>query len=82
VWVWFVFSWWCVLNTTLDDKVCQWLTTKGWLSPGSLFSSKYKTEVLYTVELNTHNSSPHRHVPYSCHDMAEKLLAIYTTITW
>jgi len=26
------------------------------------------------VELNTHNSSPHRHVPYSRHDMAEKWL--------
>ena len=32
-------SWWGVLNTTLCDKVCQWLATGHWFSAGTLVSS-------------------------------------------
>ena len=28
-------SWWGVLDTTLCDKVCQWLATGRWFSPGT-----------------------------------------------
>ena len=45
--------------TTLCDKVCQWLATGQWFSPGSLVSSTNKTdllditEILLKVALNT-----------------------------
>ena len=37
-------SWRGVLNTTLCDKVCQWLATGLWFSPGTPVSSTNKTE--------------------------------------
>ena len=48
-----------VLDTTLCDKVCQWLVTDRWFSPGPLVSSTNKTdrhnitEILLKVALNT-----------------------------
>jgi hypothetical protein len=39
--------------TTLCDKVCQWLATGLWFSPGSLVSSTNKTEILLKMVLNT-----------------------------
>jgi len=45
--------------TTLCDKVCQWLTTGRWFSPGTPVSSTNKTdrhdiaEILLKVALNT-----------------------------
>jgi len=48
-----------VLDTTLCDKVCQWLTTGRLFSPGTPVSSTNKTdshditEILLKVELNT-----------------------------
>ena len=48
-----------VLDTTLNDKVCHWLTTGLWFSPGTLVSSTNKTdchnitEILLKVALNT-----------------------------
>ena len=35
-------SWRGVFNTTLCDKVCQWLAAGWWFSPGTLVSSKKK----------------------------------------
>jgi hypothetical protein len=35
--------WWGVLHTTLCDKVCQWLVTGRWFSPGTPVSSTNKT---------------------------------------
>ena len=52
-------SWRGVLDTTLCDKVCQWLATGRWFSLGPLVSSINKidrhniTEILLTVTLNT-----------------------------
>ena len=37
-------SWRGVLDTTIYDQVCQWLTTGRWYSPSSPVSSTYKTE--------------------------------------
>ena len=48
-----------VLDTTLCDKVCQWLATYRWFSPGIPVSSISKTgrydiiEILLKVTLNT-----------------------------
>ena len=48
-----------VLDTTLCDKVCQWLEAGQWFSPGTLVSSINKTrrqditEILFKVALNT-----------------------------
>jgi len=44
-----------VLDTTLCDKVCQWLTTGRCFSPGTPVSSTYKTyrQILLKVALNT-----------------------------
>ena len=50
---------WCVLNTTLCDKICQWLVTGLWFSPWTLIYSTNKTdshdttEILLKVALNT-----------------------------
>jgi hypothetical protein len=50
---------WGVLDTTLCDKVCLWLATGRWFSPGTLVSSTNKTdwhditEILLKVVLNT-----------------------------
>ena len=52
-----------VLDTTLCDKVCQWLAAGPWFSPGSLVSSINKTdrhnitEILLKVALNTINQT-------------------------
>ena len=48
-----------VLDTTLCDKVCQWLATGLWFSPGTPISSTNKsdhhhiTKILLKVALNT-----------------------------
>ena len=53
-----------VLDTTLCDKVCQWLETGLYFSPGSPLSSINKTdrhditEILLKVALNTINLNP------------------------
>ena len=52
-------TWRGVLDTTLCDKVCQWLKTGRWFSPGTPVSSANKTdhqhitEILLKVALNT-----------------------------
>jgi len=49
------------LNTTLCDKVCQWLAAGRWFSPGTPVSSTNKTdhhditEILLRVEVKHHN---------------------------
>ena len=54
-------SWWGVLDTTLCDKVCQWLTTDRWFSLCTPVSSTNKTEchdiaeILLKVALNNIN---------------------------
>ena len=51
-----------VLDTSLCDKVCQWLATGQWFSPGTQVSSTNKTdrhdinEILLKVVLNTIDS--------------------------
>jgi len=35
---------WGVLDTTLCDRICQWLSTGRWFSPGTMFSSTNKTD--------------------------------------
>jgi hypothetical protein len=52
-------SWWGVFNTTLCDKVSQWLAADLWFSPGIQVCSTNKTnrhhitEILLKVKLNT-----------------------------
>ena len=52
-----------VLDTTLFDKVCQWLVTGLWFSAGTPVSSTNKTdrhnitEILLKVALNTINQT-------------------------
>ena len=56
LWIWISIRARC---TTLCDKVCQWLATGRWFSPGPPVSSTYKTachditEILLKVALNT-----------------------------
>jgi len=50
--------WRCVLDTTLCDKVCQWLATGQWLSQGTPISSTVChdiTEILLNVVLKHNN---------------------------
>jgi hypothetical protein len=46
-------AWRGVLDTTLCDKVCQWLATGRWFSPCTPVSSTNKHEILLNVALNT-----------------------------
>jgi hypothetical protein len=46
-------SWRGVLDTTLCDKICQWLAAGQWFSPGTPVSYTNKTEILLKVLLNT-----------------------------
>jgi hypothetical protein len=53
-----------VLDTTLCDKVCQWLEASRWFYPGTPVSSTnktdrhYITEILLKVALNTITLTP------------------------
>jgi hypothetical protein len=63
-------SWRGVLDTTLCDKVCQWLVTGRWFSPCTPVSSTNKTdrhnitEIMLKVALNTINLKPYGHALY------------------
>ena len=48
LWVWISIRARC---TTLCDKVCQWLATGRWFSPGPLVSSTNKTDRHYITEI-------------------------------
>ena len=50
-----------VLDTTLCDKVCQWLPAGRWFSPVSSTNKTYHcniTEILLKVALNTNDHNP------------------------
>ena len=59
-------SWWGVLDTTLCYKVCQWLVTDRWFSPGTAVTSTNETgrhdvtEISLKVALNTINQTKPR----------------------
>jgi len=56
-------SWWGVLDSTLCEKVCQWLATGWWFSPVSSTNKTDRhdiTEILLKVDLNSINQS---HLP-------------------
>jgi hypothetical protein len=46
-------SWRRVLDTTLCDKVCQWLATGRWFSPVSASNKTDRHDILLKVILNT-----------------------------
>jgi hypothetical protein len=53
IWVWILFMAWST-HTILCDKVCQWLATCQWFSPGTPVSStdcQHITEILLKVAL-------------------------------
>jgi hypothetical protein len=47
----------CVLDTTLCDKVCQWLATDQWFSKGTPVFSTNKTD-RYIVEIGVKHNKP------------------------
>ena len=57
-------SWRGLLDTTLCDKVCQWLATGRWFSPGTSISTTNKTdlhditEILLKVAFKHHQPKP------------------------
>ena len=59
-------TWRGVLDTTVCDRVRQWLAAGWWFSPGTLVSSTNKshrhdtTEILLKVALNTRNHKPYK----------------------
>ena len=55
-------SWWGVLDTTLCDKVCQWLVTGQWFSPGTTVSSTNQTD-RHDITWNITESSVKHHKP-------------------
>ena len=91
-------SWWGVLDTTLCDKVCQWLATGRWFSPILQFSSTVKTvrhnitDILMTVALNTINQNqliinnylllPQHKSLLSCVRITEQSTPQHTLLGW
>jgi len=67
-------SWWGVLETTICDKVCQWLAICQWFSPGTPVSSTNKkechniAEILLKVALNTINQTKPKFSSLKLHD--------------
>ena len=67
--------------TTLCDKVCQWLATDRWFSPGPLVSSTNKsehhdiTEILLKAALNTCTiKQTNKHIPHDIGFLAPAFL--------
>ena len=64
LWVRTLLTWQDVLDTTLCDKVCQWLATGRWFSSGTPVSSTNKTdchdiaEILLKSSVQHHKTSP------------------------
>jgi hypothetical protein len=56
IWVWIPLSR-GVLNTTLCDKVCQWLVAGWWFCPGTPVSSTNKTDHHGITEILFHTES-------------------------
>ena len=56
-----------VLDTTLCDKVWQWLAAGRWVSPGTPVSSTDITEILLKVASNTINLN--QNSPADIHDI-------------
>ena len=48
----------CVLDTTLCNKVCHWLTTDMWFPPTKKTDRHDITEILLTVALTTTTQTP------------------------
>ena len=70
--------------TTLCDKVCQWLATGWWFSPGPPVSSTNKTEILLKVVLNTIKQNKLKIFIFPCSLISHlqyRNVTIMTTIT-
>jgi hypothetical protein len=59
--------WWGVLSTTLCDKVCQWLASGRWFSPGTPVSSTNKTDRHVITEILLKTASLNTITPYFLH---------------
>jgi hypothetical protein len=87
LWVW-TCSWWGVLNTTLCDKVCQWLVTGWWFSSGFPVSSTNKsdhhdiTEIFLKVTLNTINLNHISDHTVTWHDIISSNNIIWHMVVW
>ena len=74
-----------VLDTTLCDKVCQWLATGRWFSPVTPVSSTNKTdrhditEILLKVALNTKPNPKPSIFNYGCH-LGHSMIAMFEII--
>ena len=80
LWVWIPLRG-SVFDTTINDKVCQWLATGRWFSPGTLVSSTNKTdphditEILLKVALKTITLTPnHKKIQLKCINYVTKWL--------
>ena len=89
LWVWISIR---VRCTTLCDKICQWLATGWWFSPGIPVSSTNKTdchdiaEILLKVELKPSNKQTtknlqHMKTRYYVFQVLLKLMSTKTPIT-
>ena len=61
LWIWISIVARC---TTLCDKVCQWLVTGQWFSPGPPVSSTIKTNCHHIAEIKHHQTNKQLHVHF------------------
>ena len=57
-------TWLGVLDTALCNKVCQWLTTDRWYTPGTPVSFTNKTDRYDTTEISTRPNSTQQESNY------------------
>jgi len=88
LWVGTPCSWRGVLDTTICDKVCQWLAAGRWFSPGTPVSSANKadrhdiTEILLKVAWNTINQTKPNHTQSTIWSVDSILLNKHFTINF
>jgi hypothetical protein len=79
LWVWTL---WGVLDTTLCNKVCQWIVAGQWFSPKTPLSSTNKTgphhiiEILLKVVLNTMTTTAPLKIT-QCNLILKKMIHVY-----
>ena len=77
-------SWRGVLDTTLCDKVCQWLATGRWFSPGTPVFSTNKTDCQEITDILLNvvkhpNSNPNAYQYYFYHQQNEPITSTHRT---
>ena len=68
-----------VPDTTLCDKICQWIATGQWFSPGTLVSSTNKTEI---VESGIKQHETNAYALVDCQKIFIRVIFLWIDLKW